>query len=57
MFIFKLLLYGNLYTNFRVIRFVGFQALKSYGLIDLQQGEPYDDIILKLTPAISKAQI
>lgn len=32
-------------------------VLKSYGLIDLQQEEPYGDIALKLTSTLSKAQL
>ncbi|KAI4333173.1 hypothetical protein L6164_018011 [Bauhinia variegata] len=32
-------------------------VLKSYGLVDVQQEEPYDDINLKLTSKLSKAQI
>ncbi|KAI4323371.1 hypothetical protein L6164_022984 [Bauhinia variegata] len=32
-------------------------VLKSYGLVDVQQEEPYGDINLKLTPTLSKAQI
>ncbi|KAF7835980.1 sister chromatid cohesion 1 protein 3-like [Senna tora] len=32
-------------------------VLKSYGLIDVQQEEPYGDISLKLTPELSKAQL
>ncbi|KAL2903327.1 Sister chromatid cohesion 1 protein 3 [Bienertia sinuspersici] len=32
-------------------------VLKNCGLIDVQQDEPYGDIILKLTPTVSKAQI
>ncbi|XP_010032394.2 sister chromatid cohesion 1 protein 3 [Eucalyptus grandis] len=32
-------------------------VLKSYGLIDVQQDEAYGDILLKLTPTFSKAQI
>lgn len=31
-------------------------VLKSYGLVDVQQEEPYSDITLKLTPTLSKAQ-
>ncbi|KAK6928670.1 Rad21/Rec8-like protein, N-terminal [Dillenia turbinata] len=30
-------------------------VLKSYGLIDVEQGEPYADVTLKLTPTLSKA--
>lgn len=32
-------------------------VLKSYGLIDVQQEEPYGDIALKLTSTLSKAQL
>ncbi|XP_050220290.1 sister chromatid cohesion 1 protein 3 [Mercurialis annua] len=32
-------------------------VLKSYGLIDVQQEEPYSDITLKLTSRLSKAEI
>ena len=32
------------------------QVLKSYGLVDVQQEEPYGDISLKLTPTLSKSQ-
>ncbi|GAV85699.1 Rad21_Rec8 domain-containing protein/Rad21_Rec8_N domain-containing protein [Cephalotus follicularis] len=32
-------------------------VLKSYGLVDVQQEQPYGDITLKLTPILSKAQI
>ncbi|XP_021738467.1 sister chromatid cohesion 1 protein 3-like isoform X1 [Chenopodium quinoa] len=32
-------------------------VLKDCGLIDVQQDEPYGDIILKLTPTMSKAQL
>ncbi|KAM3686246.1 hypothetical protein ACJW31_11G183600 [Castanea mollissima] len=31
-------------------------VLKSYGLVDVQQEEPYGDINLKLTPTLSKSQ-
>ncbi|XP_050284015.1 sister chromatid cohesion 1 protein 3 [Quercus robur] len=31
-------------------------VLKSYGLVDVQQEEPYGDISLKLTPTLSKSQ-
>lgn len=33
------------------------QVLKSYGLIDVRQEQPYSDITLKLTSTFSKAQI
>ncbi|KAG2680097.1 hypothetical protein I3760_11G082500 [Carya illinoinensis] len=32
-------------------------VLKSYGLVDVQQEEPFSDIRLKLTPTLSKTQI
>ncbi|GAB4832630.1 hypothetical protein Ancab_006648 [Ancistrocladus abbreviatus] len=32
-------------------------VLKSYGLVDVQQDEPYGDITLKLTSSLSKSQI
>jgi chromatin segregation and condensation protein Rec8/ScpA/Scc1 (kleisin family) len=33
------------------------QVLKSNGLVDVQQEEPYGDISLKPTPTLSKAEI
>ncbi len=34
--------------------YLGLQVLKSYGLVDVQQEEPYGDIALKLTPQLLK---
>ncbi|KAH6812309.1 hypothetical protein C2S53_005920 [Perilla frutescens var. hirtella] len=31
-------------------------VLKNYGLVDVHQKEPYDDIVLKVTPKLSKEQ-
>jgi cohesin complex subunit SCC1 len=44
-------------ASYYVILYGELQVLKSYGLIDLQQEEPYGDIALKLTSTLSKAQL
>lgn len=32
------------------------QVLNNYGLVNVRQEKPYDDIILKVTPKLSKEQ-
>lgn len=44
-------------ASYYVIPYGELQVLKSYGLIDVQQEEPYGDIALKLTSTLSKAQL